>query len=463
MFLVRESSNDTGVVFAERILQLTLLIALAATVASGWLVAQESRQLSAWLNRSEPVSIDVLRSLRREVWGQFVASVSVAGVIIAAQLGTWWLRRKYIESQQALRQVKHLAHDVLASMTIGVITTDGDGTITSINLAAVQLLGAPPDCVGAPLWQLSSHATPLWTVYQQIHQGESALLEKHFQLVRAGRTVRLRVSGHPLRDPQDVTLGCVIYLEDVTERHLVEERMRRMERFIELGTLASGLHHEIKNPLTALSIHVQLLEESLVGGAPTATLIEFVDVLKTEMARLNRVLENFRTFADLGRLSVQATDVVGLVHDAVRLIGPQATSQGVQISVAVPERGLPEVPLDAEKFQQAILNLMINALEAMPHGGHLQVDLHVDDGWLVARIGDTGPGIPPEVQPNVFKPYFSTKPSGTGLGLALTEKLIGQHGGHVTFRTGPGGTTFEIRIPVERVQSEPCATQVFES
>lgn len=108
------------------------------------------------------------------------------------------------------------------------------------------------------------------------------------------------------------------------------------------------------------------------------------------------------------------------------------------------------MPLDAEKFEQAVLNLIINALEAMPAGGLLTVSATVVAEEFRVAVQDSGPGIPPEIRPNLFQPYFSTKDRGSGMGLALSEKLISQHGGHIGYRTGPEGTTFAITIPLER-------------
>jgi signal transduction histidine kinase len=107
------------------------------------------------------------------------------------------------------------------------------------------------------------------------------------------------------------------------------------------------------------------------------------------------------------------------------------------------------VPLDAEKFEQALLNLVINSLEAMPVGGILSIRAAIQDRELQVEVGDTGPGIPADIQASVFKPYFSTKSQGTGMGLALTEKLVGQHGGRIDFQTSPRGTTFRLLLPLE--------------
>ncbi len=243
-------------------------------------------------------------------------------------------------------------------------------------------------------------------------------------------------------------------LRDVTERVLLEDRMTRMERFISLGTLASGLHHELKNPLTALSLHIQLLDERLRGLATAEPLDDLLSVLKTEVCRLNGVLEGFRSFASLQRLNLQPVDALAVLDEAVRLIGLQAANQGVEIIVTRPEVELPLVSLDSQKFQQAVLNLLINALEAMPDGGTLTLRAFLETGHLIVEVADTGVGIPAELGKNLFKPYFSTKTQGTGMGLALTEKLIGQHGGQVGFESGTQGTTFRITLPLEPPRDE---------
>jgi len=173
-------------------------------------------------------------------------------------------------------------------------------------------------------------------------------------------------------------------------------------------------------------------------------------VLKTEVGRLNGVLESFRSFANLQNLSIQPTDALAVLEEAIRLIHPQATEQGVQITLLHPEIELPLVSLDAEKFTQVILNLLINALEAMPKGGALAIAASVVGSELRISIKDSGPGIAIEARKNLFQPYFSTKTKGSGLGLALSEKLVNQHGGHIDYQTGPEGTTFEIAVPVEQ-------------
>jgi signal transduction histidine kinase len=229
----------------------------------------------------------------------------------------------------------------------------------------------------------------------------------------------------------------------------MEERVQLMERFVSLGTLAAGLHHEIKNPLTALSIHVQLLEKRIGGPTPTKQVDELIGVVKSEILRLNGVLNSFRDFASLHRLTLRPTDLVDLLKDTVRLIGPQALQQHVEVTLRHPDASLVRVSLDGDKLKQAVLNLVINALEAMPDGGKLLLDASARDGELHVEVSDTAPGIAQEIQQDLFKPYSSTKSRGTGMGLALAEKVVSQHGGRIAYRTGPLGTTFSIAIPLD--------------
>lgn len=450
MFRVKDSEVASGSLVVERALHVVLLLAMLANLGSVYFIYQEYGRLTAWRTDPQAVPAMAVESLRAEVGLQLAGTLSVSAMLLFCVAAIWWLRRRFFSSQESLRHLKMLAHDILASMDRGVVTTDRQGSITSINSAGIELLGVDFECVGRPIGCISSADVPLQDVYQQVTERQVAVRDRDFTLNRAGSALRLRVDGHVLKDTQGSALGCVIHVGDVTERILLEERMRRMERFISLATLASGLHHEIKNPLTALSIHIQLLEENLAAGPGTDSVDELVGVLKTEVCRLTGVLENFRSFANLQHLTLQPTDALGVVEDVIRLIRPQAAQQGVQILLLHPDTELPQLPLDAEKFEQVILNLVINALEAMPRGGSLTISVRLEGGEFQVSIKDSGTGIPVDIQRNLFQPYFSTKSKGSGMGLALSEKLVSQHGGRIDYCTGPEGTAFHITIPIDQ-------------
>lgn len=450
MFRVKKTVQIPGCSLIQRVVQVTLIAAILMKFGTDYFIVQEQRHLSTLLEGSPEVPSQALEALRQNVGIQFASNLIVSAILLFCLAVMWWLSRQYSASQQSLRRLKVLAHDILASMDRGVVTSDRAGIITSINSAGIRLLEVDFECVGKPLAAISSAELPLLDMYREVVEGQAGVVDQVFNVARAGHALRFQADSHVLMDSEGEALGCVIHLRDATDRTLLEERMRRMERFLSLATLASGLHHEIKNPLTALSIHIQLLEESLSDGQPLDSVDETVSVLKTEVLRLNGVLESFRSFAHLQSLSLQPTDAMNVVEKTVRLIRPQAAKQRVQIALLRPENDLPNVLLDAEKFEQAVLNLVINALEAMPEGGTLTISASEVDGELRVSVKDSGSGISPEVQKSLFQPYFSTKTNGSGMGLALTEKLISQHGGHINYCTGPEGTTFAINVPLDQ-------------
>src|SRR5205823_14006481 len=194
------------------------------------------------------------------------------------------------------------------------------------------------------LEQMGARGSPLVELAGLVADRQAAVWDQDFTVGGGGRVRRIRADAHVLKDRAGRALGCVMLLRDVSDRVLMEERVRRMERFLSLGTLASGLHHEIKNPLTALSIHVQLLEKRLRDPAPRKPVDELIGVVKSEVLRLNGVLESFRDFASLQRLSLRPADAVAVLEEVARLIGPQAAQQHVEVPLLRPEAGLPRVP-----------------------------------------------------------------------------------------------------------------------
>ena len=425
-----------------------IVAATLVTTWVAWTLNDEQAMLADLVVGKAQTSSDVVRALPAKLRLQHNLTIVILVILIATALGLLTIRRAFLDSRQSLRDVKILAGDILASMDQGVVTTTCDGVITSINRRGRELLGVVSECVGRPISEILPRDLGLDELSHEVLAGCRAVNDRDVSISRNGYTNRLRADCYLLRGTNGDVFGSVLHLRDVTERVLVEERMRRMERHLGLGSLAVGLHHEIKNPLTALSLHVQLLEERLESQSPGQEVDELLRVLKTEVTRLNGVLETFRDFAAFRSLSPQPTDVVGLIDKVVRLVQPQADLQKVRIAVEGSEPPAAPVSLDATKFEQVLLNLIINALEAMSGGGELTIRSRVADEELHMDVVDSGCGIPPAIQPRIFDPYFTTKSDGAGIGLAWSEKIIQQHHGHIEFETGPKGTTFKVTIPV---------------
>jgi PAS domain S-box-containing protein len=451
MFRVKESDFHVGFSAVAAVALVVQALALAAMLGSFLLVVDQFWQLGPIASANGSAAAAATRALRGVMRLQLALTSIFALAQLVGLIAFLRLRRSQLAGQRSIQRVKQLAHNILASLDQGVITTDAAGTVTSINTAANNLLGIDVDCVGGPVAGISSPAVPLADLQRDARQRTGAGHDREFTIVRDGRARRLVVNVLDLKDAEATSLGYVIHLRDVTERVLMKEQVWRMEQFASLSTLATGLHHEIKNPLTALSLHVELMEERL---GPSADLADMLGVVKAEVRRLSAILESFRDFASLERLAVRHVDVIAVLENVVRLMRPQAAQQAVVLELE-PARGpLPRADLDAEKLEQAVLNLVLNSLDAMPNGGRLTVSAGVDEARLRVVVRDTGPGIPPDVQDHIFRPYFSTKERGIGMGLALVEKLVRQHQGDVNFQTGPAGTAFRINLPLNGPASE---------
>ncbi|HQX49825.1 MAG TPA: ATP-binding protein, partial [Planctomycetaceae bacterium] len=243
-------------------------------------------------------------------------------------------------------------------------------------------------------------------------------------------------------------------VRDVTQRALLEERLRRMERYIGLGSLAAGLQHEIKNPLSALSLHIQLLRERLAIDLPHPEVNEMLDILHTEVNRISNVLDGFRNYTSVNELGRTPVVMGPLIEKLVRLLRPQAESQKIGIVVRLPAKPLGTVLADSGQLEQVLLNLALNGIAAMPDGGTLTFAVTRKDETIRIDVIDTGHGIPVDVRSQIFDPYFTTRPEGTGMGLALCYKIVQQHGGSIDFRTGEDrgnqhGTEFTVLLPRE--------------
>lgn len=230
-------------------------------------------------------------------------------------------------------------------------------------------------------------------------------------------------------------------------------RAREAERLAELGTLTGGLAHEIKNPLSTVQLNLQLLEEDLDPMDPhQQRVIHRLQTVQRETGRLREILDDFLRYAGKIELDKKPTDVNELLEELADFFSPQAQSQAVQLRLRKSDEQL-IAPLDSKLLKQAVLNLMINALQAMPGGGELILSASRLDGEARIDVIDTGGGIPPEALRNIFDAYYSTKKSGTGLGLAISQRIAREHGGSISVKSDLGkGSDFTVHLPVKSAE-----------
>ncbi len=449
MFRPRTQTVSRSVVWAFSIV---LALSLAAGGVTIWLIQEVHREqeiIDHVLGQLSPATTSSLKELPGELKWQFWLSLLVLFNGVAMIVALVVLARAYHASQTSLQDIKSLATDILASMDQSVITTDHSGIVTSLNPRAQFMYDITYDRVDKPIESLLVGDDQLAVLCRHVLRSREAVHDRDIPFRRNGSMVFYRADCCPLHDAYGRDQGTVLYIRDVTERVLVEDRLRRMERYMGLGSLAAGLHHEIKNPLGALSLHVQLLDERLEGLERPDDVAEMLGVLKTEVIRISGVLENFRSFASVSTLRNESTQLTALITNIVQLVKPQAEIQKVTMHVEQAE-SVPEFLIDPGKIKQVLLNLVVNSLEAMPDGGTLVVRLSRQGEHCLLEVQDTGSGIPENVRRSVFDPYFTTKSEGTGMGLALCEKIIRQHNGQLDFETGTQWTTFRIRLPLHQ-------------
>jgi signal transduction histidine kinase len=229
-----------------------------------------------------------------------------------------------------------------------------------------------------------------------------------------------------------------------------DETYRRLRsQYAEIAQLAGGLAHEIRNPLSTMSLNLDLLaEEFQDAGSPRDQRVrEKIQRLRRETRRLHDILENFLRFARAQDLRLETADLNLIAEELTDFVMPQAMAQGIVIRTHF-EPGLPALSIDVELFRQALLNLLINARQAMPDGGELMLRTRSDGPWNVLEVTDTGVGMTEEVRSRVFDPFFSTRPGGSGLGLPTARKIVEAHGGSIRVQSEPGkGSQFIIRLP----------------
>jgi len=226
------------------------------------------------------------------------------------------------------------------------------------------------------------------------------------------------------------------------------------QKLAALGRLTSGVAHEVKNPLNAMRIHLEILKTRLEGRQPEVR--ENVEVIAQEIQRLDRVVQGFLKFVRPQELRLKPVDVNALLQEVAQLMAPEAAQAGARMALDL----TPDLPLvagDAELLQQACTNLVTNAIQAMPKGGTVALaSRRGPDGAVEARVSDQGVGIPPEDLDKIFRLYYTTKPSGSGIGLSLVYRITQMHDGRIDVESLVGrGTTVILTLPVAPARAAP--------
>jgi PAS domain S-box-containing protein len=404
-----------------------------------------------WNQRIEPTTDDEIGRLAT-TFNHMVAEL--ARQRVALEDANTELRRRFEE----LADLKSYTDNILASLTTGIVTVDLDGRVVTLNPAAELMTGFfAGEVRGRYCTEIFVHTPDLADLLMETLATRVAVPGMTVTLRRRnGRTLPVELSAAPLRGVEGKELGVIGVFRDLTRVRQLEDRLRRSDRLAAIGELAAGLAHEIKNPLTSLVTFSRHLPRRFEDAEFRQ---KFLSVVPRELERINTIVERLLELARPSRLTFKPLRLPALLGRVLDLYSDRIEAQSVQV-VRDWRRDVSVVWADQEALYRALVNLAANALDAMPRGGVLTLRVGWSDGdtLMAARSGsrrvaieieDSGIGIEPANLDRVFNPFFSTKEGGTGLGLALTQKIVEDHGGSIDVRSTPGvGTSFRIVLPL---------------
>jgi len=365
--------------------------------------------------------------------------VAVLGSLLAGEL-----RRAghEIEAQRTrVADLSVLNADIVRCLSSGLITIDRQGKVLIANRAASDILGIPPERMRM---RRIADVAPVLANETAAEGPDGGLARSEVTYHRPGKgDLRLGLTVSPLTDHKNERIGQILAFQDLTELRRVEEAARRAEHLAGLGRVAAGIAHELRNPLASMSGSLELLGQA---RALTDEDRALMNIVLREVDRLSGLVGGLLEYARPVPPSKAPMDLRALLTDVVRVFEADAARGRVRCHL---DSGNPlPVEADPSQIRQVAWNILRNALDAMPDGGEIRIQLMSEPLRAGFRVLDTGPGIAPEVMPNAFEPFFTTRKDGTGLGLATVHRIMEEHGGTVEIHSPPGrGAMVTVWLP----------------
>ena len=422
------------------------VVVLAALVLSALLAALVSRITLAPLH-------DITAQLDRISSGQFDMPPHEAKTVETSSDELGLVSRKISQVGQQLRGVHEIfstmrenMNSVMAGLEDGLLLFTRDARAVMVSPAAEKFLGAPAgEFLGRRVTDIFPPGHPLRDALH-IESDELSEITADANLETSDGPKRVNVSVQAIQEDGE-RMGALVTLRDLDSLESIDTQLKVSERLAALGRITAGVAHEVKNPLNSMRLWLENLKESLSydgdGSAQQA-----VQVLDKEIDRLDQVVKRFLDFTRPMEVRLEATQLANLLQEVLEIAKPQLEKSNILLAQLLPI-DVPEVYVDRALLKQAVLKLVLNAAEAMPNGGQLRLVLSRRGEMAEIAVGDTGKGIPPENQQKIFQLFFTTRPGGSGIGLASAFRIVQLHNGSIDFTSEVGrGTTFRIELPL---------------
>ena len=351
-----------------------------------------------------------------------------------------------------LARLKEFNENIIESINVGVMVVNLHGRITNWNGALEQIYGLKREqVIGHRITEVfqSEMLRALRDLMERSEwqQGEPVNVYKFRARSADGRDLTLNISLAALQSKTAEIEGSLIAIEDVTERVSLEEQVQQSDKLSSIGLLAAGVAHEVNTPLAGISSYSQMLMQQIPDTDPRHQLLEKI---YRQTSRASSIVNNLLNFSRVSDSRYTLVDLNRVIDDTIQLLEAQLRNTDIEV-VRCYAADLPLAPGDAPKLQQVLMNLILNARDAMPQGGTLEISTGWDGDSVLINVRDTGHGIAPEHLAKIYDPFFTTKQigKGTGLGLAVSYGIVRDHGGHISVESKPGeGALFQITLPL---------------
>jgi len=362
------------------------------------------------------------------------------------------LEEKVMEMNRELIAASTRLQQIMENISSGIATVSSDGIVRSMNRAGLRILGFEDEreVIGRDCAEI--FVTPKdggWALSSALKNMRSVPYREITLQRRDGEKIYVGAGVAVLRTDSGAPQEAIVIFSDVTEQHKLRERMAELDRLAVVGQLTSAVAHEIKNPLAGLKNIAELLQSQLEEDDPR---YKFVGMISHQTDRLAKIVEEMLDFSKPREASFCLCNPRVAVENVLPLIKGRLESQGIELREEWDET-LPEVWMDPNQIEQVVLNICLNAIEAMPEGGSFTIRGKKTDAWVELEFCDTGCGIPPENMEKLFSPFFTTKSEGTGLGLSICRRILESHSGTIEVESEVGnGTTVRVRLPQGQVE-----------